>query len=135
MAERTPILKPRSETADLDPADRANWTMAEMPASKGDIEPMLKSLGKPISELLGLILTPTQSKTGVPKQLRLSNFDSMKGNVQFHGDSRAASPRFEASPAQLDDLINGGALDVAQPPQGAVDRIRKILSALLDSAP
>lgn len=101
--------------------------------SGGYAEPMLKSLGKPLAELLDLILTPTTKGTGLPNRLRLTNWDARSGNVQFHGagPTRVGVERFEATPTQLDRLIRGGALDVEQPPQGAVDAIRKKLAMLL----
>lgn len=101
-------------------------------AGGGEGEPMLKSIGKKLSELLDTVFTPTERGTGLPQKLRFTNWDARKGNMQFHGATGAA-PQFEATPGQVDKLISGGALDVAQPPQGAVDRLQKILSEQMEA--
>ena len=92
-------------------------------------EPMLQSIGKPISELLGLILKPTQKGSGIPQRLRLTNWNADKGTISFHGASRAG--QYEATPQQIDELINGGVLDLEQAPQRAMEAMRRKLLKLL----
>lgn len=94
--------------------------------------PMLGSLGKRVDDMLGATFTPTEAGTGVPKRIEFTNV-GRDGLMQFHG-SNQQMPSLNASPAQVDELINGGALDLTQPPQGAVDAVRKKLSALLGPA-
>lgn len=101
-------------------------------AGGGEGEPMLKSIGKKLSELLDTVFTPTERGTGLPQKLRFTNWDARKGNMQFHGATGSA-PQFEAAPGEVDRLISGGALDVAQPPQGAVDKLQKLLAGELDT--
>jgi hypothetical protein len=101
-------------------------------AGGGEGEPMLKSIGKKLSELLDTVFTPTERGTGLPQKLRFTNWDARKGNMQFHGGT-AAAPQFEATPGQVDKLISGGALDVAQPPQGAVDKLQRILTEQMEA--
>lgn len=93
-------------------------------------EPMLKSLGKPLSELLDLVLKRTGVAEGVPQRLRLTNWNARTGSAEFHGLTKAGQ-KFEATPTQLDELINGGVLGVDQPPQGAVEAIRRKLAGAL----
>lgn len=99
----------------------------------GDIGPILRSLGKPVADLLDLILT-TKGKGGLPPKLRLTNV-GRNGDLQFH-DPRAASTGpagFEASAGQVDTLIGAGKLDVEQPAQRGVDSIRKRLAQEFDA--
>lgn len=93
--------------------------------------PVLRSLGKRLDELLDMVLTPKPG-SGLPKRLRLTNWDAREGNVDFHSASKGE--RFQATPSQLDELIKGGALDVEQPPAGAVTAARKKISKGLDKA-
>ena len=102
-------------------------TRAEMPLDPD----FLRSLGKPLSELLGLIFkSPTGS--GIPSKLRVTNWDAKAGQAALHG-LRKGSERFSASPSQIDELVNTGTIGIQQPPQSAVDAIRRKLSALLGS--
>lgn len=121
---------PRPNVLDQEPIDPSQIQRGEMPLTPNQLQPILESLGKPIAELLGMVLRPTQARTGLPSRLRFSNYNAEKGLAQFHADTKAA-PQFEATPQQLDELIGGGALDLEQPPQGAVDAIRRKLAALL----
>lgn len=94
-----------------------------------DLAPYLKSLGKPISELLDAAFT-TPTKSGLPSRLTLTGWNAKTGEVGLHG-ARQGAERFAASPGQLDTLIEGGTVGLKQPPQGAVDSIRAKLAALL----
>src|SRR5262245_24275714 len=125
---------PRPNVLDQEPIDPSLMMRGEMPLTPGQIDPILRSLGKPLSQLLGMILKPVQSGTGVPSRLRYTNYDAPKGLAQFHSVDRAGQA-FEASPKDLDALLKGGAIDVEQPPQGAVEKIRKLLAAAMGERP
>ena len=105
-----------------------------IPAAGAYAEPILASLGKPLQELLGLVLSPTKGGSGLPRRLRLTQWNARTGNVEFHGQGPRpiGVERFEATPAQLDKLIRGGALDLEQPTESAMAPIRRKLSAALD---
>lgn len=106
----------------------------------GVAEPMLKSLGKPISELLDLVLKTEKRVPGLPRRVKLTEWNARKGTLGFRPEAPpggmtsmpdiTAAP-FEATPADVDALINAGHFDVDQPPQGAVDAIRRKLMAVL----
>ena len=95
--------------------------------------PFLKSLGKPVADLLDLILT-TKGGRGLPPKLRLTNI-GRSGDLQFHNPrtSGVGPAGFEASPSQVDTLIGSGALDIEQPAQRGVDSIRKRLAQEFDA--
>lgn len=123
----------------LSPATTAVWSGGQA------AEPMLKSLGKPIQELLDLVLETSEKVKGVPRRLRLSNWDARRGLAQFHPEAPQGQGKglvgmgvephpFEASPAQLDELITQGLLDVQQPPAGQVSAIQSRLRQLLDAS-
>lgn len=95
-------------------------------------EPMVKALGKPISELLGALFSPGEHGTGVPQRLRLTG-TTPPDMVQLHSQNMNGQP-FEATADQLSQLLDGGALNLTQPPQGAVDKIRRTLASLLGPA-
>ena len=109
--------------------------------SAGAVDPLLKSLGKPISELLDLVLKTEQKVPGLPRRVKLTEWNARKGTVGLRpeapqGPKGLTSVGVEpapivASPADLDALINSGQLSIDQPPQGAVDAIRKRLLAAL----
>lgn len=102
-------------------------------APLGAVEaPALKSIGKPVSELLGATFV-TPNKTGLPKRMAVSSWNDAKGSVGLHG-ARSGAEAFEATPSQLDELIDGGALGLEQPPQAAVQTIMQKLQQLLGSA-
>lgn len=107
----------------------------------GVAEPMLKSLGKPISELLDLVLKTNKRVPGLPRRVKLTEWNARKGTLGFRPEA-PQGPRgltsvgvepapISATPADVDALINAGVLDVDQPPAGAVDRIYKKLMAAL----
>lgn len=74
-----------------------------------EAEPVLHSIGKSISDLLGAVFKPTSKGTGLPARLSLENWNARTGNVILRG-ARAAGEKFEATPAQLDELISSGEL-------------------------
>lgn len=94
--------------------------------------PIIRSLGKYLSELLGLEVGATKAGSGLPKRMRLTNFDSREGNLDFHAASRKGGERFQATPSQLDTLVGQGALDVVQPPKRAVESTRRKIATALD---
>lgn len=101
-------------------------------------EPMIKALGKPVSELLGTLFSPGETGTGVPQRLRLSGYtpgrEGVEPSVGLHSVNSDGAP-FEATIDQLSQLLDGGALNVTQPPQGAVSAIQARLAKLLGAAP
>lgn len=118
-------IGPDREAEALSTAAAAPLTHGDMPLSPD----MLRSLGKPLSELLGtLFKTPT--KSGLPAKLRLTNWDAKSGEASMHGLTKVGQ-EFRSTPSQLDSLINSDTVDLAQPPVGAVDAIRRKLAALL----
>ena len=101
----------------------------------GGSQPALKSIGKQISELLDTIFNPKPG-AGLPERLRLTNWDARSGNLQFHNASpgtEISAPKFEASPKEVDQLINGGALGVEQPPVRATSQIQSKIREMLDA--
>jgi hypothetical protein len=130
MPERNPLTALRkAESIGADPL-AAEWSTAAMPTDPA----MLRSLGKPISDLLSAVFkTPKAGQTGLPSRVRLTNRDARKGTVDMHGVRKSAD-RLEATPGQLDDLLNSGAIELEQPPQGAVDMIQRKLAELLGAA-
>lgn len=95
----------------LDPGEQG-YMVGMMPPP--DFGPYLKSITKPISELLDTIFTPTAKGTGLPSRLRFTNWDARKGVMQLHSADAAGKP-FEVSPTDLDRLINAGHIDIEQP--------------------
>lgn len=130
MPERNPLTAlQKAESIGADPL-AAEWSMGAMPTDPA----MLRALGKPISELLSAVFkTPQAMKTGLPSRVRLTNWDARKGMVDMHGVRRTAD-RLEATPGQLDELLNSGAIELEQPPQGAVDLLQRKLAELLGAA-
>jgi len=127
-------LKPGQHAPSLADIGGLMGPFAAPAAVMGAAEPMLASLGKPVSELLDLILK-TPDKTGLPKRLSLTNWDAVKGLLQFIGQ-RGGSERFSASPAEVDSLIHAGSLEIPQPAQAATEAVRrKIAAALGPSGP
>lgn len=121
---RIPTLDALQKADSIGADPRADVHEAVMP-----LDPtMLESLGKPLSELLGMILRPTTAGTGLPSRLRLGNVQNGEG--LFYG-VRKGGERFQASPSQLDEMINGGLLEREQPPTGAVNAIRRKIAAVL----
>lgn len=114
-----------------------NPVMSAVPAA-GVGEPMVKALGKPISELLGSLFSPGETGTGVPQRLRLTGYTPGREGVDplvgLHSVNMDGAP-FEVSPDQLSQLLDGGALNLTQPPQGPVDSIKARLGKLLGPAP
>lgn len=114
-----------------------NPMMTAVPAA-GVGEPMVKALGKPVSELLGSVFSPGETKTGVPQRLQLTGFKGGRPGVEptvgLHSGNLDGQP-FEATLDQLSQLLDGGALNLQQPPQGAVAKIQRTLSQLLGPAP
>lgn len=98
-------------------------------------EPELKSLSKTLGDIFNRVFTPTKPGSGLPKRLRFTG-TSREGQMQFHNASpgtKIGPARFEASPAQVDELINGGALDVEQPPIRATSQIQSRIREILDA--
>lgn len=130
-----PVATAASKATRIAPTDWVDRLVANpaglVPGTIESTEPMLHSLGKPLQELLDLALRPTTAKTGLPRGLRLTNWDARTGEAAFRGLRKGGAEEFRASPQQLDDLIGGGALDVQQPPTRAVEAIRRRLAALL----
>lgn len=124
---RIPTLDALQKAEHIGSAVPTDVTESVMP-----LDPTLvKSLGKPISELLGIVLKQTTPGTGLPARMRLGSFD--RGKATLYG-ARKGSETFEATASELDDLLANGMMELEQPPQGAVDAIRRKLSAILDSA-
>lgn len=130
------IPRPMADSSLPDWAKQLMTMIALSPASTGvqaasaAAEPMLESIGKPVSEMFGAKFSPEQTKTGVPQRLRFDGWNANKNQMQFAG-SNAQMPRMDATPQQIDQLINGGALGLEQPPSTAVEAIRKKLAAIL----
>lgn len=102
----------------------------EMMRGEMPLDPaFLKSLGKPVAELLGTVFK-TKTGSGLPSLLRMTNWDARTGNVGMHS-LRKAGEAFEASPTQIDEMIERGWLDLEQPAEGASDHIRKLLQKIL----
>lgn len=95
--------------------------------------PMVKSLGKYLAELLGLEVGATSAGSGLPKRMRLTNA-TREGEMEFHAASRKGGERFNATPNQLDTLVDQGALDVVQPPAKDVSLARRKIAKSLDRA-
>lgn len=91
--------------------------------------PTIDALGKPVSELLGAVLT-TPKKTGLPSKLRITNWNAPSQEVVMHG-VRKAGEELRATPSQIDELIRAGNVDLQQPPMSAVEKIRRLLSSAL----
>lgn len=102
-------------------------------------EPMVNALGKPVSEMLGTAFK-TPAKSGLPQRLTVANWNAPEGAIEMRGATKAAADtKFNVKPSELDDLINGGALDLKQPPSADVGRVQSKLKKLLgpraDSTP
>lgn len=93
---------------------------------------MLESLGKPVSELLGMLFESPQL-TGLPAKLRLTGWNANTGKMALRGLRRGEGEAFDASAPEMDSMINEGLLKVKQPAQAGVDAIRRKLAALLDA--
>lgn len=113
-------------------------------------EPILKSIGKQLSDLLGTVFktNPSGAKLpGVPRKLRFSgmstggDLERREGNMLFQPDPREpggmistgveAQP-FEIAPSDMDSLLERGMAEIDQPPQAAVDTIQRKLREVLD---
>lgn len=94
--------------------------------------PMLKSLGKPLSDLLDLILT-TKWRGGLPQKLRFTNVGRGE-KMQFRDPELTSSEPFTMVPAEADTLLDAGVLDVEQPPASAVKHMRRLLRTEFDAA-
>lgn len=90
----------------------------------------LRSLGKPVSEVLGMVFKTKSTGGEVPSLLRVSNWNSRTGNVSMHSLNKAGQP-FEATPAQIDEMIEKGWLDLQQPAQAAGEGIRRLIGRTL----
>lgn len=128
-AQVPPWLQDALTEAQLSPASTAVWG--------GEGEPVLAALGKKLSDLLDTVFTPAKG-SGLPRRLRFTGL-SREGQLQLHPESQAAGrvvgpAAYEASPAQVDQLLRSGQLDLQQPPQAAVDPVRARLRAILDAA-
>lgn len=119
LSKASRITNPHQDIAQATPM------RGEMPLDPA----MLRSLGKPIAELLGASFK-LQNGTGLPSLLKLTGWNAAKGTVGLHG-ARAAGEAFEATPAQLDELIEKGILDLAQPAMDKVSGIRGLLAKAL----
>jgi len=108
-------------------------------------EPVLKSLGKPISELLDMVLKTEKKVPGLPRRVKLTEWNARTGKLGLRPESAQgqrgltsvgieAAP-IEATPADVDALIDAGTLTRDQPPQGAVDAIRRKLAQILGQSP
>lgn len=91
--------------------------------------PMLESLGKPVSEMLGAVFQ-LKNGTGLPSLMRVSNWNPRTGSVLMQS-IRKASEAFEATPAQLDEMMANGWLDLKQPAQRAGERITSLLQSAM----
>lgn len=121
-----PVLGGLLDELSVNPTGTAVWSGGKPGA------PLLKSLGKELSELLDAVFKP-KAGSGLPQRLRFTNV-SREGQMQFHAPNDAIGPaRFEASPSEVDKLINGGALDLEQPPAAATNAVRSKLRDVLDS--
>lgn len=114
----------------LQKASRITNSMPAVTEGSMPLDPtMLRSIGKPVGELLGMVFkTKTGSK--LPSLLRLTNWNAATGNVAMHSVNKAGKA-FEATPAQIDEMIEKGWLDIAQPAKVAGDKIRGLLSRAL----
>lgn len=100
---------------------------------EADMGPVLKSLGKPISELLSLVLEQAGPVVkGIPKRIRLTQWDALNKLLEFHGLNNAAE-RMQVSPGDLDRLISEGVLQIPGSPKGQSATIQKKLQAALDA--
>jgi hypothetical protein len=91
--------------------------------------PIIKSLGKRLDELLDAVFT-TPKGSGLPSRLKLTNWDARTGNIDFHAFGKSAE-RFQATPQQLDTLLQRGGMDLEQPATKAVGTIQKKLQSAL----
>lgn len=122
-----PLLAQLIDELSVNPSSTAVWS------GGGAGEPYLKSLAKKVGDLIDAVFTP-KSGSGLPQRLRLTNV-SREGQIQFHAPNDPIGPaRFEASPSDVDKLIEGGALDLEQPPQRAVNAVQSRLRHALDAA-
>jgi hypothetical protein len=125
-------LQELGDEASVNPVSTAVW-------AGGPAKPYLSSVGKFLDDLLDAVFNPSAKGTGLPQRLRLTNWDARSGHVQLHPASRPKTTpigpaQFEATPAQLDELIAGGAIDLEQPPARAVSDIQSRIRQVLDAA-
>lgn len=128
IAKRDPMLalsKTSRITNGLTDGGDQQQMQGEMPLDPG----MLKSLGKPVSELLGTVFK-LKGGAGLPGMVRITNWNHRTGNVVMQS-VRKASEAFEATPAQIDEMIGMGWLDVRQPAQRAGERITSVLRSAM----
>lgn len=126
LPDLNPTVAELLDQISLNPQSTAVWS------GGGAGEPMLKSLGKTLGELMDAIFTP-KAGAKLPQRMRFTGV-SREGNMQFHGPNDPIGPaRFEASPGDVDKLINGGALDLEQPPARATAAVQSKLRQMLDA--
>lgn len=112
-------------------------------------EPVLRSIGKQLSDLLGTVFktAPGGAKVpGLPRRLRFSGLSTggalerREGKMLLQADAGPHQPistgvepqPFEIAPSDLDRLLGQGLADVDQPPTQAVDAIQRRLRQVLD---
>lgn len=112
-------------------------------------EPILKSIGKELSELLGTVFETNPGAAKAPKVPRKLRFSGMAtgGDVERRGGkmlmqadagphgmiSTGVEPQpFEISPSDMDTLLASGKAGIEQPPAGPTAAIQRRLKAMLD---
>ena len=121
MAARDPMLA-------LQKASRIT-AGPELMRGEMPLGPSLHTLGKPVAELLGTVFK-TKAGSGLPSLLRLTNWNAGKGMVGLHSVTKKGQP-FEAAPAQLDEMIDKGWLDLAQPAVDVGNKLRRAIASRL----
>lgn len=112
-------------------------------------EPVLSSIGKELSELLGTVFETNPGAAKAPKVPRKLRFSGMAtgGDVERRGGhmllqadagphgmiSTGVEPQpFEIAPSDMDTLIASGKAGIQQPPAGPTAAIQRRLKAMLD---
>ena len=97
-----------------------------------DLAPFLKSLGRPLADLLDMVLT-TKGAGGLPKRLKFTGWHPRTGRAQLHPPNAPVGPApYETSLKDLDALLSKGTIDLEQPPARATADIQRRLRAILD---
>lgn len=122
----------------MDTASQFGGAMGTMAPGAIPGSPILRSLGKSIDELLDAIFT-TGGKGGLPRRLRFSNWNADKGELNFHptkgtdvAHPETSTATYQSTPAQLDELLRTGLMDLEQPAEKAVAATRRKIASQLD---
>lgn len=98
------------------------------------MDPELRSIGKPVSEMLDVMLNPKPG-AGLPKRLRVTGWDARNSELAMTPveHKAAVGNSVRVSPQDLDKLLGAEAVGIEQPPARDVETIRRKIAAALDT--